>query len=101
MSKGSKSSSTASRFTEAGLLKQASAHSLRHSFASHLLQAHNDIRTIQEMMGHSDVRTTMVYLQTVPSVTLKDARSPLDFPEEAFQPAWLLHTGLRQPVAIN
>jgi integron integrase len=58
--------------------KRASAHTLRHSFASHLLQANYDIRTIQELLGHSDVRTTMIYTQTVQSNTLKEAKSPLD-----------------------
>jgi len=63
----------------AKLIKRATAHTFRHSFASHLLQANYDIRTIQVLMGHSDVRTTMIYLQTVPSLTLKEAKSPLDF----------------------
>jgi integrase len=58
--------------------KRASAHTLRHSFASHLLQANYDIRTIQELLGHSDVRTTMIYTHTVQSNTLKEAKSPLD-----------------------
>ena len=61
------------------MLKRASAHTLRHSFASHLLQANYDIRTIQELLGHSDVRTTMIYTHTVRSITLKEAKSPLDF----------------------
>ncbi|WP_274377321.1 tyrosine-type recombinase/integrase [Methylomonas methanica] len=59
--------------------KRASAHTLRHSFASHLLEANYDIRTIQELLGHSDVRTTMIYTHTVQSRTLKQAKSPLDF----------------------
>lgn len=63
---------------DAGLPKKVEAHTLRHSFASHLLLANYDIRTIQEMMGHSDVKTTMIYTQTVPSRTLKNRRSPLD-----------------------
>jgi len=38
-----------------------------------------DIRTIQELLGHSDVRTTMIYTHTIKSQTLKEAKSPLDF----------------------
>ncbi len=60
------------------ILKRASAHTFRHSFASHLLQANYDIRTIQELLGHSDVRTTMIYTHTVKSRTLKETKSPLD-----------------------
>jgi site-specific recombinase XerD len=47
-------------------------------FASHLLLANYDIRTIQEMLGHSDVRTTMIDTHTVPSRTEKERASPLD-----------------------
>lgn len=62
-----------------GITKRASAHTFRHSFASHLLQANYDIRTIQELLGHSDVRTTMIYTHTIKSMTKKEAKSPLDF----------------------
>ena len=44
-----------------------------------MLQGNYDIRTIQELLGHSEVRTTMIYTHTVKSVTIKDAKSPLDF----------------------
>jgi len=64
---------------EAQIPKRASAHTLRLSFASHLLQANYDIRTIQELLGHSDVKTTMIYTHTGQSVTVKEAKSPLDF----------------------
>lgn len=44
-----------------GISKRACCYSLRHSFATHLLEANHDIRTVQELLGHSDVRTTMIY----------------------------------------
>jgi integron integrase len=64
------------------ITKRATAHTFRHSYASHLLQANYDIRTIQELLGHSDVRTTMIYTHTVQSRTLKQTKSPLDFDSE-------------------
>ena len=62
-----------------GIPKRVTPHTFRHSFASHLLRADYDIRTIQELLGHSDVKTTMIYTHTVPSRTKKERRSPLDF----------------------
>jgi integron integrase len=64
---------------KASIPKRATAHTFRHSYASHLLLANYDIRTIQQLMGHSDVRTTMIYTHTVQSRTIKEAASPLDF----------------------
>ena len=62
---------------QTGVGKPASPHTLRHSFATHLLQSGYDIRTVQELLGHSDVATTMIYTHVL-NVGGGGVISPLD-----------------------
>jgi integron integrase len=69
----------------AGIAKPVGSHTLRHSFATHLLQSGYDIRTVQELLGHSDVSTTMVYTHVL-NKGGQGVRSPLDFGDPGAPP---------------
>lgn len=62
---------------QAGLMRRVTSHALRHSFATHLLESGTDIRTVQKLLGHRSVKTTMVYLH-VADTSFPGVESPLD-----------------------
>ena len=68
------------RKKKAGITKECSLHTLRHSFATHLLYNGYDIYTISQLLGHTSIETTTIYLHIVPA-RFVDLKSPLDFLE--------------------
>ncbi|GAB3018525.1 hypothetical protein GCM10027051_24690 [Niabella terrae] len=63
---------------KAGVTSKGSVHTLRHSYATHLIKSGVDIRMVQELLGHNDIRTTMIYTH-ITDVDKKSTPSPLDF----------------------
>lgn len=63
---------------KAGVLSKGSVHTLRHSYATHLIKSGIDVRVVQELLGHNDIRTTMIYTH-ITDIDKKSTPSPLDF----------------------
>jgi integron integrase len=77
MAKSTLSKSLRQAVGQCNITKRVTAHTLRHSFATHLLQSGTDIRTIQQLMGHRDLKTTMIYTH-IAADHCKNTKSPLD-----------------------
>ena len=80
----------------AGIEKRVTSHALRHAFATHLLESGSDLRTLQELLGHTEVRTTEIYTHLAQNVSGCGVRSPLDIQENAINRA---SAGLTELVA--
>jgi site-specific recombinase XerD len=76
-STGSVQKVMAAALEKSGLSKKGSVHSLRHSFATHLIEAGTDVRYIQELLGHSSIKTTMIYTH-ISNKAISRIQSPLD-----------------------
>ncbi|MFT7251116.1 MAG: integrase/recombinase XerD [Flavobacterium sp.] len=64
-------------YSQVNITKKQGVHSLRHSFATHLLENGTDIRFIKELLGHNNIKTTLLYTQVI-NLSLRKTISPLD-----------------------